>query len=554
VRDGTITEAAGAAAPERTDLPEPRSGPEGGGSPPRSAPAPDRAPSTPGPDTGDQVRRWGLPLAVVVIGMFMSVLDTSIVNVAIPAMQKEYGAAPDDIEWVATAYTLCLGVIVPTSAWLGERLGLRRLYLWSLLGFAVFSALCGTAANLDLMIVYRILQAVPGGLIPVTCLSMITRMVPPRQMGAAMGAYGLGIVVAPGVGPALGGYLVQYVDWRLIFFINVPVALLGAAAALAVLPELPGNAGRPFDTAGFACCASGLFAILLAVSEGRQWGWTSYPTLILAAASASLLALFVVIELHSDHPMLDVRVFVSPVFVNAMVLVAVLSIGFFATLYFIPTFLQNGQKITPMHTGLTVLPQAVVMMIIMPWAGKAYDRFGARWPAAAGLLVAGSGIGMMAAFNPDMTRGQVVLWTCVQAAGMAIAFVPVMTAGLATLAPSVTEAGNAYTNLVQRVAGALGIPVFTALTTAWQAQDFADRSALLRGTGANANPELLAMQRQGPSGLIPLWQQTHTATQALSYGNAFLLLGVVTILSALLAVFLPEGRPDPGQRSHVELA
>src|SRR5882757_8853653 len=202
---------------------------------PAQPPRPPAPPPKP-PEPSTQTEKWGLPLAVVVIGMFMSVLDTSIVNVAIPTMQGQFGASPDDISWVATAYTLCLGIVVPTSAWLGERLGLRRMYLISLIGFSAFSALCGTADSLNMLIVYRILQAIPGGVIPVTCLTILYKIVPPRKLGVAMGMYGLGIVFAPGVGPALGGYLVEYVNWRLIFYINVPVGIVGAIAAIFVLP------------------------------------------------------------------------------------------------------------------------------------------------------------------------------------------------------------------------------------------------------------------------------------------------------------------------------
>ncbi|WP_445188899.1 DHA2 family efflux MFS transporter permease subunit [Pseudonocardia sp. Cha107L01] len=241
--------------------------------------------------------------------MFMSTLDTSIVNVAIPTMQEQFGVSTTDIQWVSTAYTLCLGVIVPTSAWLGERLGLKRLYLIALVSFSAFSALCGMAGGLNSMIFFRILQAIPGGVLPVTCLTILYRMVPKEKLGAAMGMYGLGIVVAPGVGPTLGGYLVEYVDWRLIFYINVPVGILGAIAAMAVLPRVPGVAGRRFDLPGFGCIAVGLFSLLLALSEGQDWGWTGYRVLLLLAVSVNALALFVVIELQAKEPLLNVRVF-----------------------------------------------------------------------------------------------------------------------------------------------------------------------------------------------------------------------------------------------------
>lgn len=502
--------------------------------------------------TSDQLVNWGIPLAVVVIGMFMSVLDVSIVNVAIPAMQKTYGASTSDIEWVATAYNLCLGVVVPASAWLGERFGLRRLYIVSIIGFAVFSGLCGTADSLGFMIFYRILQAVPGGLLPVTCLAVLTRIVPPKQLGAAMGLYGLGMVVAPGIGPALGGYLVQHLDWRLIFFINVPVGLLGAVAAQVVLPQLPGRRSSTFDLPGFVCAAAGLFAILLAVSEGHEWGWTSYPVLILVVVSVNLIVLFVIIERQVPEPLLDVRVFLQWSFTNSILLVSLLSTGFFATVYYVPLFLQNGQNITPMNTGLTVLPQALAMMLIMPIAGRIYDRFGARWPAVVGVLLAGIGLGMMSGFNPDMGRGQIVLWTVVQASGLAIAFMPIMTAGLAGLPSHLVDSGNAYINLAQRFAGALGIALFTAITTAWQAQDMADRSSLL-GQEAPTNTAIQSLQQQGQGGLLPLWQQTYVAAQAQSYSNAFFCLSALTIAGAFMALLFRHGKPEPGTHVHVEI-
>ncbi|HEY1972170.1 MAG TPA: DHA2 family efflux MFS transporter permease subunit [Pseudonocardia sp.] len=519
----------------------------------RARPAPEPAPDVEivrlaEPST--QTDKWGIPLAVVVIGMFMSVLDTSIVNVAIPAMQKEYGASADDIQWVATAYTLCLGVIVPTSAWLGERIGLRRLYIYSLVGFAFFSALCGTAADLNSMIIWRILQAVPGGVIPVTCLTILYRMVPPQKLGAAMGLYGFGMVIAPGVGPAMGGYLVEYINWRLIYFINVPIGVIGIIAAVAVLPNFAATPGRKFDMPGFLCIGAGMFSLLLAVSEGQQWGWTGYRVLILFAASISLMVLFVIVELQVDEPLLDVRVFLRWTFVNSLILAGVLSLGFFASLYYVPVFLQTAQGITPMNTGLTVLPQAMVMMVIMPYAGRIYDRFGSRWPGIVGVTLAGIGTLLMAGFNADLTRPQLVVWTMIQAAGVAIAFMPVMTAGLSALPGTIVDAGNAYSNLVQRVTGALGVAAFTALSSSETAQLMADRSALLTADGPGMDPRLLAMQQHGPQGLLPVWQQMQVDVLAHTYSDIFLITGVLTLASVLLTFLLPKGRPT-GDTGHI---
>jgi EmrB/QacA subfamily drug resistance transporter len=483
-----------------------------------------------------------VPLAVVVIGMFMSVLDTSIVNVAIPTIQKEYGVTSDDIEWISTAYTLCLGVVVPTSAWLGERLGLRRMYLISLLSFSFFSALCGMAGNLNTMIFFRILQAIPGGMIPVTCLTILYSMVPREKLGAAMGLYGLGIVVAPGVGPTLGGYLVQYLNWRLIFYINVPIGIIGVLAAIAVLPNFPARKGRRFDLPGFACVAVGLFSLLLALSEGQTWGWTSYSTLILLAVGVDALALFVVVELAVREPLLNVRVFANWPFVNSLLLISVLSIGLFAVLFYVPLFLQEGQGVTPTHTGLTLLPQALVMAVMMPTAGRIYDRFGPRWPAIIGLTLAGGGTLLLTKINIDMTRPELIGWMCIRAAGLGMGMMPIMTAGISALPANLVNYGSAFNTLVQRVSSALGLAMLTAYETGQQAQFMADRSALLPAAGADVDPRILYMEQQAPSGLTGLFQQLRVQTEAQAYSNVFLVAGAVTLAGTLLALLLRSGK------------
>jgi EmrB/QacA subfamily drug resistance transporter len=516
---------------------------ERAGQPP-GAPSTEHGTAAPAPSpTGG----WGLPLLVVIIGMFMSILDTSIVNVAIPTIQKQFGTTPDNIQWITTAYTLSLGVIVPTSAWLGERLGLKRLYLISLIGFALFSALCGMAWDLGSMIAFRILQAVPGGVIPVTCLTLLYRMVPKKKLGTAMGLYGLGIVVAPGVGPTLGGYLVEYVDWRLIFYINVPVGILGALAAMVVLPGMPGQRSRRFDLPGFVCIAGGLFALLLALSEGQDWGWTGYRVLILLAASANLLALFVVIELNTEEPLLEVRAFTCWPFVNSLLLISILSIGLFAVLFYVPLYLQEGQDITPMHTGLTVLPQASVLVVMMPLAGRLYDRIGPRWPAVVGLAVCGVGTLLLTRLNVDLPRGQLAVWLMIRAAGLGLAMMPIMTGGIAALPARIVNAGSAFNTLTQRVTAALGLAALTALATRWQEQLMSDRSALLDAHGADANPRILAMQHAGRGGLIPLWQQLRAHVQAQAYSDVFLVAGVTTLIGVALALLLRSGRPSDSE-------
>jgi EmrB/QacA subfamily drug resistance transporter len=408
------------------------------------------------------------------------------------------------------------------------------------------------AGNLNTMIFFRILQAIPGGMIPVTCLTILYSMVPREKLGAAMGLYGLGIVVAPGVGPTLGGYLVQYLNWRLIFYINVPIGIIGVLAAIAVLPNFPARKGRRFDLPGFACVAVGLFSLLLALSEGQTWGWTSYSTLILLAVGVDALALFVVVELAVREPLLDVRVFANWPFVNSLLLISVLSIGLFAVLFYVPLFLQEGQGVTPPHTGLTLLPQALVMAVMMPTAGRIYDRFGPRWPAIIGLTLAGGGTLLLTKINIDMTRPELIGWMCIRAAGLGMGMMPIMTAGISALPANLVNYGSAFNTLVQRVSSALGLAVLTAYETGQQTQFMADRSALLRGAGADVDPRILNMEQRGPSALTGLFQQLQVQTEAQAYSNVFLVAGAVTLAGILLALLLRSGKAR-GEAEPVEV-
>jgi len=499
-------------------------------------------------------RGWLVPLLVLIVGMFMSVLDTTIVNVAIPTMQRDFGASSDDIEWIVTAYTLALGVVVPLCGWLGDRLGATRVYLVSLIGFSVASALCGLAWDLNSMIVFRILQAIPGGVIPVVSMTMLYVIVPRDKMGAAMGIYGLGIIFGPAIGPTLGGYLVEYVNWRLIFFINAPVGVLGAVAGLLLLPKLGATSTRRMDWWGFLTIAFGLFALLLAFSEGQSWGWTGYRVMILLTAGVLSLALFVVIELEIDEPLLDLRVFKIWPFVNSLLLISILSIGLNAILFYLPLFMQTTQGIQPLRTGLILLPEALAMALLMPIAGQLYDKFGPRWPAIAGLAIACWGGFLLCGINPNMTEGDVILWTVIRAVGNALAMMPIMTAGLAAIPPEFTSSGSPVNNIAQRVSGSLGLAVMTVLATNQQNQLMADRSALI--TANSGLPEVQQLTQQGPGGLYGYYLQLQGHVTGQAYSNMFLACAMLTVVGLFLAFFMkkpaehpaPTEGPDQGAR------
>lgn len=494
------------------------------------------APATAEPrqEEGRPAASWIVSMIVLITGMFMSLLDTSIINVALPTMAADFGVDIDEIEWVVTAYNLALGVVVPLSGWLADRIGMARVYLWSLLAFSLISGLCGLAWSLETEVLFRILQAVPGGVLPVVTLMMVYAIVPRQKLGAAMGMYGVGIAVAPAVGPTLGGYLVEYVDWRLVFYINVPVGIAGAVAAWLLLPPMPPTSTRRFDTWGFLAIAYGLFALLLACTEGSSWGWTSYPILILLVSGVLSIALFVVIQFELDEPLIDMRVFLHWPFVNSLLLIVVLSVGLFAMLIYLPIFMQEGQGIAPLRTGFLLLPEAIVIAFCMPIAGLLYDRFGPRWPATIGLAIAAYGTWLLAGIGPETTEGDIVWWTCVRAVGNGLALMPIFTAGLAAIPKAYSSSGSTMNNIAQRVAGSLGVAGLTVLVTTQQDQLLADRLALTPA----ASPQFAPYAAQGPEGVYPLYQQLQVEVLASAYSDAFLVCAVLTLVGVVLALFM----------------
>ncbi|MGH3784253.1 MAG: DHA2 family efflux MFS transporter permease subunit [Pseudonocardiaceae bacterium] len=488
------------------------------------------------------VRGWVLPLVVLVAGVFMSIMDISVINVALPTIQNEFGATTSDVQWVITGYALAEGVVVPVSAWFGDRFGLSQVYIVAMLGFTGGSVLCGLAWSLDTLVIFRIVQGLLGGLLPAITMSILLRIVPPSRLGTALGLYGLGVVFAPAVGPALGGYLVEYVNWRLIFFINVPVGILGAIAAVLVLPGFPKRVGQRFDLLGFVTVATGLFALLLAVSKGEDWRWSSYRILGLITISVLSLALFVVIELEVDDPLLDLRVFRYWAFTHSLLLIVLLSGALLSIVFLVPQFLQQGQGLGALDAGLILLPPALVMAVLMPITGRIYDRFGPRWPATIGLVIAATASYQLRTISLDTPRGEIMWVLVLLYAGLGIGMMPIFSAGLAVIPTAQASVASALNNVVQRAAAAFGVAGFTAILTVLQAHMMAGRAALLPAT--TPTPHLGPAGTPDWVGLYALYQQTHQQVFVASIGNLFLLVAALFVLSALGSLLLRSG-PAP---------
>jgi EmrB/QacA subfamily drug resistance transporter len=519
-----------------------------------AAPAPVAPLEVRTPATSSERPSWMVPLLVLIVGSFMSVLDSSIVNVAIPKIQLELGATAQSVAWIVTGYSLALGVIVPVSGWLGLRIGQTNLYIACIAGFAGASALCGLAWNLPSLIAFRILQAIPGGILPVITLTILYQIVPRERIGAAMGMYGLGVIVAPAIGPTLGGLLVDAINWRVIFFINVPIGILGAAAAIAVFPRLRPTSWPKLDLWGFVTAGYGLFALLLAFSEGEDWGWTGYRVLILLSSGVLSLALFVVIELEVDHPLIDLRVLRTGTYSLSLILLAITMTALFTGLYFLPQFLQIVQGLTALEAGLTLLPSALVMTVLMPVAGRLYDAIGPRYPVVVGLLVIAFGSYLLAGMTASTPQGDIILWTSVRNIGIGLAMMPMMTSGVSALTPALTSAGSAMNNVVQRVVGSVAVALFGAINIGAAAQITTDWGSQVQ-TGPQALPQLTQLQSQGPLGIYSIYQQLESTATTVTYANGFFISALLCVGGAVLALMMRSGKAKSagGPAVHVEV-
>lgn len=276
---------------------------------------------------------WSIAV-VIIIGTFMAILDGTIVNVSLPKMMAVFGVPANQIQWVATAYMLALGVVMPMTGYLGDRYGYKRMYLFALGMFTLGSALCGASWNLASMVVARVIQAVGGGIMQPLGMAIIYQNYPRSRMGTVLGVWGISTMAAPAIGPTLGGYLVDYASWRLIFYINLPVGILNLFLAALILRETQKITGKNFDFVGIVTSTVGFLCLLLALSQGNEHGWGSPYIVSLLAIAFTSLTVLVVNELRHPEPVLDLRLFRNFTFTLSVVIGSIISIGMFGVVFF----------------------------------------------------------------------------------------------------------------------------------------------------------------------------------------------------------------------------
>lgn len=422
---------------------------------------------------GDGLYKWSA-LFVVVIGTFMVMLDSSIVNIAIPKMMNVFGSDLEAVKWILTGYTLAMGAVVPITGFLSDTFGIKKLFIFALGFFTIGSFLCGFAWSTNVMVAFRVIQAVGGGAIMPVGMSYVMQIFPIHERGKALGFWGIAAMSAPAIGPTLGGYIIQYMDWRFIFYVNVPVGVVGIFFASFLLKETTLKPFKgDFDFIGFFSSIAGIVSLLYVLGEGSSidWGNVKFP-LILAFGCFSLL-IFIVNELMHPDPLLELRVFKIYDFTLSQFITGITSLAMMGGIYVLPLFLQNLRGYTAMETGLILFPSAIASGLMMPISGAVFDKFGAKVVTVPGLLIVAAATYIMSKFSMDTPTTTITLIAALRGVGLGFAMMPVNTAAMNAVPRHLFGKATALSTTVRSIMQALAITFMTTLISNHSSYNYA---------------------------------------------------------------------------------
>ncbi len=404
---------------------------------------------------------------VVVFGAFMSVLDQTIVNIAIPRFQSAFGADLNSVQWVLTAYILTQGVVTPTTAFFADRLGTKRFYLIALVIFTVGSALCGLAWNLPVLIVFRILQGIGGAFLFPLGITLLFNEFPIEQRGLASGLFGIAALLAPAVGPTLGGYIVTYADWPLIFLVNVPIGIIAIIMAFFLLRNVRTTLRTRFDVPGFVLAAAGLASVLYALSDASTDGWGSAKVESFLIGGILLLCAFVVVELliirRGGQPLVNLTLFANGPFLTSNIANVLITFAFFGGLFIFPIYLQNLRGLSAFQTGLLFLPQAFASILAAVIGGRFVDRLGARLVVLPGLILLAFAAWQFTYFTLQTPYWWIQVLFLIRGLALGLIIQPLTVAALTDVQPRQFAQASSLNTVVRFISTSLGIAVLATL-------------------------------------------------------------------------------------------
>jgi EmrB/QacA subfamily drug resistance transporter len=412
---------------------------------------------------GGERRRWWT-LGAVSLGLFMIMLDNTVVNVALPSIQQSLGLSLSELEWVVAGYALTFAALMLTGGKLADLLGRRRVFVAGLVVFTLASLACGLAGSAEVLIGARVVQGIGAAMMNPATLSIITATFPPRQRGTAIGIWAGVSALALAIGPLVGGLLSEHVDWSWIFFVNVPVGIVAIAAAYAFIDESRDTSRdqRP-DVPGLVTSGVGLFALTYALIEANSHGWGSTRILGAFALAAVSLAAFVLLELRQRRPMLDLTLFRNATFSGANVAMLLVALAMFGVFFYVSLYVQQILGYSPVEAGASFLPATILIAMLAPFVGRVVDRVGSRWLTSSGMVLLALSLVLFARLGTGSSYWEILPGLVVMGVGMALTMTPTTAAAMGSVPRDQAGVGSAVLNSMRQVGGSLGIAITGAI-------------------------------------------------------------------------------------------
>jgi len=409
---------------------------------------------------------------VVVLGSIMSILDITVVNVAMATFMDTFHATQAQVAWVATGYTLALATVIPMTGWAAERFGTKRLYMLAILLFVLGSALCATAPNLTTLITFRVLQGLGGGMLMPLGMTILTKAAGPERVGRVMAVLGVPMLLGPIAGPILGGWLIDSASWHWIFLVNVPLGIAALIYAWRVLEKDNAQSSETFDFIGMLLLSPGLAAFLYGVSsipaaqEKHHTMWTA-NVVAPAVIGIVLVIAFVPWALRkaNRHPLLDLTLFLDRNMTVAVISISLFAIAFFGVSLLLPTYFQEVRNATPLKSGILLAPQGIGAMLTMPIAGVLADKMGAGRVVLPGITLIAISMVMWSQVSDTSSYWYLLGALFVMGLGMGSTMMPIYSAAMATLKEHTIARGSTLMNIIQQIAASIGTALFAVILT-----------------------------------------------------------------------------------------
>lgn len=497
--------------------------------------------------------KWFL-LGNIMLGTFMAVLDATIVNVGLPKIMASFGVGLDKIEWVITAYMLAMAVMLPTSGWLADKFGFKRMYFTGLLLFTMGSMLCGRSTNENMLIMSRIIQGLGAGTIQPLGMAIITREFPPHQRGIALGFWGIAAAASVSFGPLIGGFIIDNFTWQLIFDVNIPIGIIAMLFTIIIQAEYKNKKIRNFDLIGFISVTLFLPLILYALSEGNaatnSEGWHAPFILLCAAISMVSLAVFITAELTVKEPLIDLRLLLNRNFGIANIIMIFFSIGMFGSTFLLPVYLQNSLGFTALQAGSVFLPVGIIQGLIAPISGRIADKFNPKLPIIVGVILMAFSFYLNSKLSYMTELKSIMISLYIRGFAMGLIFTAISAVSLLQIPREKMAQASGISNSIRQLGGSLGVAILATLLTTrvnYHVQQYGSvvntRSEVFQKSTANLRYHLQHEAGSSPSAAVRQSQSmviSNLTRQAYISGinDDFMFASIITLLGGIPVIFL----------------